>query len=37
MVLILWVVTAKKTDNQIENICKEHVTNVILELSGKIR
>ena len=22
---------------QIENICKEHVPNVILELSGKIR
>ena len=34
---ILRVVTAMKTDKRIENICKEHVTNVILELSGKIR
>ena len=37
MVLILRVVTSMKTDKQIENKCKEHVTNVILELSGKIR
>ena len=37
MVLILRVVTPMKTDKQIENICKEHVPNVILELSGKIR
>ena len=34
MVLILWVVTPMKTDKQIENICKEHVPNVIIELSG---
>ena len=31
MVLILRVVTPMKTDKQIENICKEHVPNVILE------
>ena len=37
MVLILRIVTPMKTDKQIENICKEHVPNVILELSGKIR
>ena len=37
MVLILRVVNPMKTDKQIENICKEHVPNVILELSGKIR
>ena len=37
MVLILRVVTPTKTDKQIENISKEHVPNVILELSGKIR
>ena len=35
MVLILRVVNPMKTDKQIENICKEHVPNVILELSGK--
>ena len=35
MVLILRVVTPMKTDKQIENICKEHVPNVILELTGK--
>ena len=35
MVLILRVVTSMKTNKQIENICKEHVPNV-LELSGKI-
>ena len=35
--LILRVITLMKTDEQIENICKEHVPNVILELSGKIR
>ena len=33
MVLILGVVNPMKTDKQIENICKEHVPNVILELS----
>ena len=37
MVLILRVVTPMKTDKQIENICKEHVPNVIPELSGKFR
>ena len=37
MVLILRVITAMKTDKQIENIRKEHATYVILELSGKIR
>ena len=36
MVLILRVVTSMKTNKQIENICKEHVPNVVLELSGKI-
>jgi len=35
--VILRIVTPLKTDKQIENICKEHVPNVILELSGKIR